>query len=106
MCGTLSWLPVGFLAYVKHFYPVDVSHIVRDRVATLLLWRIACRVQRCSLLLPTFRGLSLPLFVCGCGCCLCVCPVDITMSCAKTAEPVEMPFALQALHMHLRHITT
>jgi len=101
--GTLSWLPVGFLAYVKHFYPVDVSHIVRDRVATLLLRRIACRVQRCSLLLPTFRGLSLSL--CSCVVVGVVC-VDITMSCAKTAEPVEMPFGLQALHMHFRHIMT
>ena len=36
-------------------------------------------VQRCGLLLPTFRGLS-------------VCPLDITTNCAKMPEPIEMPF--------------
>ena len=36
-------------------------------------------VQKCGLLLPMFRGLR-------------VCLLDITVSCAKTVEPIEMPF--------------
>jgi len=40
-------------------------------------------VQRCSLLLPMFRGLCICV-------CVCDCLLDITMSCAKIAEPIEM----------------
>ena len=38
-------------------------------------------MQRCGLLLLMFRG-------------LCICLLDITMSCAKMAELVEMVFVL------------
>jgi len=38
-------------------------------------------MQRCGLLLLMFRG-------------LCICLLDITMSCAKMAELVEMVFGL------------
>jgi len=46
------------------------------------------RVQRCGLLLlmfPLFRGLCFYVFVCL---------LDITTSCAKTNEPIEMPFGM------------
>jgi len=38
--------------------------------------------QRCGLLLPMFRGLF-------------VCLLDTSVSCAKTAEPIEMPFVVR-----------
>ena len=41
------------------------------------------RVQRCGLLLQMFRGLCVYV-------CLSVCPLVTAISCAKTAEPVEM----------------
>ena len=48
------------------------------------------RVQRCVLLLPMFRGLCVSECVC-----VCVCPLDITTTCAKTDEPIEIrPFGL------------
>jgi len=44
-------------------------------------------VQRCELLLPMFDG---RLVVCVS---LCACLLRITTSCAKTDEPIEMPFS-------------
>jgi len=43
------------------------------------------RVQKCGMLLPMFRGPPV---------CLCVCLLDITVSCAKTDERINMLFGL------------
>ena len=64
-CGTCSW-----------------DRTEANDFASVLLGRIAKHgVQRCGLLLPMFRGLCVSLLV-------------TTMSCVKTAEPIEMPFAM------------
>jgi len=49
----------------------------------LLFGRIAS--MRCSLLLPMFRGLCVSL---------CFCLFVTIVSCAKTAEPIKMPFEI------------
>jgi len=64
-CGTCSW-----------------DRTEANDFPSVLLGRIAKHgVQRCGLLLPMFRGLCVSLLV-------------TTMSCVKTAEPIEMLFAM------------
>jgi len=60
--------------------PVKLNRCNTKDYHKLLLGRTTCRVPRFGLLSPPmFRG-------------LCICLLDITVSCAKTDEPIEMPF--------------
>ena len=68
---SLCVLTVGLLVYRRY----------DDLLTTYLLGRIAVQSVRCGLLLPMSRSL-----------CESVCLLVTTVSCAKTAERIEMPF--------------